>query len=140
MSAITSWSATETARRIRSREVSVREVTAAHLARLEEVNPGLNAVVDPASDCLAEADRMDRAHPGADAPPLWGVPATTKSNTDQIGFANSNGLPSLAQNIAVADSPINAHLKAAGAVILGRTNTPEFSLRWFTSNPLHGLT
>ena len=140
MTDYTSWTATETARRIRDREVSVREVTEAHLARLEAVNPRLNAVVEVATDCLDQADRMDASHPGQDAPPLWGVPATTKSNTDQIGFANSNGLPALAGNIATDDSPVNANLKAAGAVILGRTNTPEFSLRWFTSNPLHGTT
>ncbi|THD54558.1 amidase, partial [Phenylobacterium sp.] len=71
---------------------------------------------------------------------LHGVPVTVKINIDLEGQANSNGVVGLANLIAPGDSPVVANLRAAGAVIFGMTNTPEFSLRAFTSNPLHGQT
>lgn len=138
MSEITLWSANETAKKIASKEVSVREVTAAHLAQIEALNPNLNLIVDHATDAMSEAAAMDQAGPGSDQP-LFGVPVTTKINTDQAGFANTNGVPAFADNICKEDSAVVANLKAAGALVIGRTNTPEFSLRWCTSNPLHGV-
>ena len=68
------------------------------------------------------------------------MPVTIKINIDVTGQANSNGVVGLRDNIAPADSPVVSNLKAAGAIILGMTNTPEFSMRWFTDNPLHGAT
>ena len=134
------WTAVETASRIRSREVSVAEVTRAHLERMGAVNPTLNAVVAPVEEAMDVARELDERGPPDDAGPLWGVPVTTKINIDQKGYANSNGLPAYANAVADDDSPLVANLRRAGAVIVGRTNTPEFSLRWFTSNPLHGVT
>jgi amidase len=68
------------------------------------------------------------------------VPVTIKINIDVEGQANSNGVAGFRDNIAPGDSPVTANLKTAGAIIIGMTNTPEFSMRGFTDNPLHGLT
>ncbi len=135
-------SASDLAQRIRSGQVSAREAALAALARLEAVNPRINAVVahDP-DDVLAQAAAVDAAIArGEDPGCLAGVPVTIKVNIDQIGFATTNGTRLQAQNIAAQNSPVVDNLRKAGAVILGRTNTPAFSLRWFTSNLVHGAT
>lgn len=135
-------SASDLAQRIRSGQVSAREAALAALARLEAVNPRINAVVahDP-DDVLAQAAAVDAAIArGEDPGCLAGVPVTIKVNVDQIGFATTNGTRLQAQNIAAQNSPVVDNLRKAGAVILGRTNTPAFSLRWFTSNLVHGAT
>lgn len=122
--------------------ITAREVTEATLARINAVNPALNAIVardDVAA--LASADAVDTARARGDAlGPLAGVPVTTKENVDQAGFATTNGLRIQKDLVAEADSPVVANLRRAGAVLIGRTNTPAFSLRWFTSNSLHGHT
>lgn len=133
------WSAVDTAARLRKREISVEAVTQAHLSRLAEINPRLNAVVQHMDNALAQARAMDAQGPQADQP-LWGVPVTIKINVDQAGTANSNGVQALANNVASEDAPVVRNLLRAGAVVIGRTNTPEFSMRWFSSNELHGVT
>jgi amidase len=135
-------SATDLAQRIRGRAVSAREAAQAALARIEAVNPRINAVVEcRPEDVLAQADAVDRAlGRGEDPGQLAGVPVTVKVNTDQAGYATTNGLVGQRDLVAAASSPVVDNLKRAGAVILGRTNTPAFSLRWFTSNLLHGAT
>ena len=127
---------------IRQREISAREAALAGLARLDAVNPRLNAVVEhrPA-DVLAQADAIDASLArGEDPGALAGVPVTVKVNTDQAGFATTNGLVQQRDQIATSNNPVVDNLRRAGAVILGRTNTPALSLRWFTSNLLHGAT
>ena len=134
--------ATELAALIRSRKVSAREVAVDALARLDAVNPRLNAVVEHRpEEVLAAADAVDAiiADHG-DAGLLGGVPVTVKVNTDQIGYATTNGLRLQKDLIAQSDSPVVSNFRRAGAVILGRTNTPAFSLRWFSGNSLHGTT
>ncbi len=134
--------ATDLAALIRDRQVSATEATRAALARLDAVNPQLNAVIqhDPAQP-LAAAAAVDAALARGEAPgPLAGVPITVKVNVDQEGWATTNGLTLQQDLVASQDSPVVANLKRAGAVILGRTNTPAFSLRWFTRNLLHGAT
>ncbi len=142
MSKIWKWSASKTARKIRSGEVSAREVTEAHLDRMKKVNPGLNAVVydmsDQARAAATAADRLQAS--GAELPPLHGVPVTIKENVDVEGMPNPNGVKAMEGIIAPADSPVARNLRRAGAIVLGLTNTPEFSFRGFTDNPLHGLT
>lgn len=135
-------SATQLADRIRWRAVSAREAAQAALDRLDQVNPRINAVVDHRPDqVLAQADAVDRTIArGEDPGPLGGVPVTVKINADQAGFATSNGLTLQRDLIATANSPVVDNLLRAGAVILGRTNAPAFSLRWFTDNRLHGAT
>ncbi|MBT6277900.1 MAG: amidase family protein [Chromatiales bacterium] len=134
--------AVELARLIRTRQVSCEEVVAAHLARMDQVNPTLNAVVlsleNEARTAAAEADRaVARGDPIG---PLHGVPVTTKVNIDQAGCPTDNGVHAYRNVIATEDSPTVANLRKAGAVFLGRTNTPAFSMRWFTENELHGNT
>ncbi len=135
-------SATDLAARVRRREVSARETATDALARLDAVNPAINAVVEhrPA-EVLARADAVDAAIArGEDPGVLAGVPITVKVNTDQAGFATTNGVTEQRDLIAAANNPVVDNLLRAGAVVLGRTNAPAFSSRWFTSNRLHGRT
>lgn len=136
------WDATEVARRVHAKEVSAREVTLSALARLDAVNPRLNAVIQfMPEEALAAADAVDAQIARGEEPGLLaGVPVTVKVNVDQVGFATTNGLKIQANAVATADNPVVANLRRAGAVIIGRTNTPAFSLRWFTSNDIHGAT
>jgi amidase len=134
--------AVELAALVRSKKVSAREAASAALARLDAVNPAINAVVDhrPA-DVLAQADAVDAAIArNEDAGPLAGVPVTVKVNIDQEGFATTNGLKLQRDVIARSNTPVIDNLRKAGAVILGRTNCPAFSYRWFTTNLIHGDT
>jgi len=142
MSELWQLSATEIAALVRSRRASAREVTDAALARCAAVNPRINAVVqqDPAATSAA-ADALDaRIARGEDPGPLAGVPVTTKVNVDQAGFATTNGMKLQREHLAKEDNPVVANLKRAGAIVIGRTNTPAFSARWFTRNTLHGAT
>ena len=77
---------------------------------------------------------------GARLGPLHGVPVTTKVNVDQRGHATTNGVVEFRNVIATEDSPVVANFRKAGAVLVGRTNTPAFSHRWFSDNDLHGAT
>ena len=136
-----SWGAGETAERVRAGEVTAAEVVAAHLARLDEVNPRLNAVTRVDASAEAQAQAVDRlVAAGRDPGPLAGVPVTIKDNVDVEGQSTPNGLAALDGVVAPSDAPLVANLRAAGAVIIGRTNTPEFSWRWHTDNPLFGPT
>ena len=136
------WTAEELVRGIRTRAISSREATESCLARLDEVNPRINAVVDPLADeALAAADRADDAIRRGEAPGvLHGVPVTVKINVDYAGRATTNGVTAFANMAAEQDSISVANLRKAGAVILGRTNVPGFSTRYFTDNDLHGRT
>ncbi len=138
MSEITSWSAVETVKALKGRKVSAVEVTEAHLTRLDALNPSLNAIVQAVPEALERAQGIDAGK--IDGGLLRGAPVTTKINADQAGYPNTNGLPANKDNIAPADSAVIGNLHAAGAVVIGRTNTPEMSLRWCTTNPLHGIT
>ena len=132
--------ATEIAARVRARDVSAAEVARDALARLEAANPAINAVVAHSPEqTLAEAAAVDAALArGEDPGPMAGVPVTVKVNVDQAGWATTNGLRIQRDLVAEHDSPVVSNLRRAGAVVLGRTNTPAFSLRWFTRNGLHG--
>jgi amidase len=127
---------------IRARQLSAVEAVQATLSRIDRLNPGLNAIVQRMDDqALDEARALDaRIAQGEDPGPLAGVPVTVKINVDQAGFATTNGLRIQANLVAAEDSPPVANLCRAGAIIVGRTNTPAFSLRWFTRNTLHGAT
>jgi amidase len=124
-------SAADLAALIRTKKVSAREVATAALARLDAVNPKINAVIDhrPA-EVLAQATAIDAALArGEDLGPLAGVPITVKVNIDQEGFATTNGLKLQRDAVAKSNSPVVDNLRKAGAVILGRTNCPAFSYR-----------
>ncbi len=134
--------AAEIAALIKSKKVSAKEAASAALARLDAVNPKINAVIDHRrDDVLAQAGTIDAAIArNEDLGPLAGVPVTVKVNIDQAGFATTNGLKLQRDAIAQSNSPVVDNLRKAGAVILGRTNCPAFSYRWFTTNLIHGDT
>jgi amidase len=135
-------SAADLAGLIKTKKVSAREAAMAALARLDAVNPKINAVIDhrPA-EVLSQAEAVDaKIARGEDPGVLAGVPVTVKVNVDQAGFATTNGLKIQKDAIAKDNSPVVDNLRKAGAVILGRTNCPAFSYRWFTTNLVHGDT
>ncbi|CAN5160987.1 amidase family protein [soil metagenome] len=135
-------SAADLAGLIRDRKVSAKEAATAGLARLDAVNPAINAVVEHRpQEVLAQADAIDAAIArGDDVGPLGGVPVTVKVNIDYAGYATSNGVKIQSELIATENSPVIDNLRKAGAVILGRSNCPAFSYRWFTTNLLYGDT
>ena len=137
-----SASAVDLAARIRAREASSVEVTESVLARIAAHNGRINAIVADCSDeALRAAEQKDRdADRGATLGPLHGVPVTIKENIDVAGQATTNGLPAFANLIAPDHSPVVRNLIDAGAVVVGRTNTPELSMRGTTDNPLRGRT
>ncbi|MEZ5651995.1 MAG: amidase family protein [Burkholderiaceae bacterium] len=142
MTKIWTMSAGAIARGVRKGDFTAREATESALQRLNEVNGPINAVVQRFDeDALLQADAVDAARDAKRDPgPLAGVPVTIKVNVDQRDRATTNGLRIQRDLVAEHDSPLVANLRAAGAVIIGRTNTPAFSLRWFTRNSLHGHT
>jgi amidase len=134
--------ATELARLIRLGSTSAREATEACLSRLSAVNPAVNAVVRVLGDeALAAARAADEAQARGDVLGLLhGVPVTTKVNTDQAGCPTDHGVVAFRDLVAAEDAPVVANLRRAGAIIIGRTNVPAFSMRAFTENALHGRT
>ncbi len=135
-------SATEIARAIRDREVSSEEITRAALERINEVNPKLNAVVVLAHDrALDEARARDAETARRESKgPLHGVPITLKDSHDTEGIVTTGGTTGRAGKTPKSDSPPVARLRAAGAVVLGKTNTPEFTMSFITENLVHGKT
>ena len=115
-------SAAELAALVKSKKVSAKEAAAANLARLDAVNPKLNAVIDHRpEEVLKQAAEVDaKIARGEEVGPLGGVPVTVKVNIDQEGFANTNGLKQQRDVIAKSNSPVVDNLRRAGALILGR--------------------
>jgi amidase len=142
MSELWRLDASDIAARVAARELSAVEVTEQSLQRLQDVNPAINAVVQPLpEEALAAAQAVDaRIAAGEAVGVLAGVPVTIKVNIDQQGCRNTNGIRIQKDHIAEQDSPVVTNLRKAGAIIVGRTNTPAFSMRWFTRNSLHGHT
>ncbi|MEM7222197.1 MAG: amidase [Pseudomonadota bacterium] len=136
------WSASDLAKAIRDKSISSRAAVEAHLARIEAVNPAVNAVtVVLADQALAAADQADEAlATGRVVGPLHGVPITVKENLDLVGSATTHGIVALKESMPTRDAPVIAHLKRAGAIPIGRTNQPDFGLRWHTDNDLRGAT
>lgn len=123
-------------------ELSAREVTEAHLARVEEVNCKVNALVQiSTAEALETADRLDAKRlAGAELGPLHGVPMSIKITNDQKGWPTDGGVSLWKDAIATEDAPLVANLRAAGAVFIGRNNSPAFAMRFSTDNMLYGKT
>src|SRR5437868_3249760 len=142
MSEIWRLTATELAQRIARRELSSAEVVDAHLARIDAINPALNAVVrvlaDEARAAAALADQQLAA--GDKVGPLHGVPFTVKENIDMAGLPTTWGVPALAGATVPDDAPVVERMRAAGAIPIARTNMPDMALRTHTDSSLHGLT
>ena len=134
--------AAEAAAAIRNRALSSTELVQSCLDRIEAVNPTINALADIRPDealgRAREADRRTAA--GEELGALHGVPTSTKINTDHRGYATSHGVAALAGSVAEQDAACVAALREAGAVLMGRSNAPAFSYRWFSTNDLHGRT
>ncbi|MCB1018723.1 MAG: amidase [Acidobacteria bacterium] len=137
---IVALSASELARRIRSRALSSREVVQAHLDRIAEWNPRLNAIVDlDAQGALEQAARADEALAnGRPAGRLHGVPLTIKGCIDVQGLRSECGSRFRQGYVAERDATLVARLRRAGAVILGTTNTPDMLMAYETDNYLYG--
>ncbi len=142
MNELCSKGAVELAGLIASRKVMSGDVVDAYLARIDEVNPGLNAVtVTLAETARAAAAEVDRAiAAGKPVGPLAGVPFTVKENIDVAGSATTWGVAAMAKQAASADAPLVARLREAGAIPLARTNLPDLAFRWDTESGVAGRT
>mgnify|MGYP003582939569 CR=1 FL=1 len=139
-----SWTAADLAKSLRQRRISAREATQSCLLRMQQVNASVNAVVESLeAEALAAADVADRRFADARStvlPPLLGIPVTTKINVDLAGHPTTDGVVAFRQSMAKEDHSSVANLRRGGAIVIGRTNTPAFSFRWFADNDLHGQT
>ena len=142
MSELWELSALELAAAVRERAASSREVVEAHLARIDAVNPALNAVVRRFDDeALAAAEVADKTLAGgSDVGALHGIPFTVKENIDVAGTPTTQAIVALAGAIADRDAPVVERMRSAGAIPIGRTNLPDLGLRVHTDSSLHGLT
>jgi amidase len=132
--------ATRLARAIRNGRLSSREVTEAHLDRIARLNGPLNALVVVDGERARQAARAADRRKNASLGPLHGVPITIKEAFDVKGLATTSSHPPLKGNIARADASLVGRLRAAGAVILGKTNVPELCADFQTDSPLFGTT
>ncbi len=135
-------SARELAARIRSGALTSVAVVSAHLARIAAVNPTINAVVQQRADAAVDDARAaDRAlATGAAVGPLHGVPITVKDSFDTAGLVSTGGTLGRRAFVPSADATIVARLKAAGAIVIGKTNTPELTLAYEADNLVYGRT
>jgi amidase len=135
--------ATELAALIRARKMSAREVMAAHLDRINRVNPKVNAIVAKLDDerCLALADDADRrATNGVALGPLHGLPIAFKDLQPAVGFPFTRGSPIYENTMPDQDSLLVERLRRAGAIPIGKTNVPEFGMGSHTYNRVYGTT
>lgn len=142
MKELTQYSATELADLIAAGRVSAVQVVQAHIARIERVNPRLNAVVvarfEQAMDEARAADA--RQARGELLGPLHGVPITIKECLDLVGTPSTFGMPSRRHDYPAADDPYVRRLREAGAIVLGKTNVPQALIYNESSNALYGRT
>jgi len=133
-------SASSLAVKIASGEVTSRSVVESFLGRIEAVNSQVNSVVEVRPDeVLAEADRADaRQRSGEALGALHGVPFTVKTNIDVEGYATTEGVVALKDFMASEDAASVERMRAAGGVMLARTNMPDFGLRINTESSLYG--
>ncbi|MFO7279536.1 MAG: amidase family protein [Thermoanaerobacterales bacterium] len=128
---------------VAARRVSARELTAAAIDLVDRLDPELNAFVAVDADAaLAEAAAIDeRIAAGQEVGPLAGIPLAVKDLEDACGFVTSHGSAAFASGQpATDDSPLVARLRAAGCVVVGKTNTPELGWKADTENPVFGAT
>ena len=127
---------------LNKKEVSATEICNNLIEHIEKINPKINAiVVETFEDAKKQAEIIDKKiKEDENIGTLAGVPTTIKVNTDQIGYPSTNGLRIQKDLIAKKDSPVVKNLRNSDALMLGKTNTPAFSIHWFTRNSLHGHT
>ncbi len=134
--------ATELAARIRSKKVSAREVLDAHLKRIARVNPKVNAIVTLVPErAMADARKADEAQAhGSKLGPLHGLPVAHKDLVNTAGIRTTFGSLYYKDNVPTHDALIVTRIRAAGAITIGKTNTPEFGAGSNTFNPVFGAT
>jgi amidase len=134
--------AIDLAGRIRRKQVSAREVMAAHLARIERVNPRINAIVTLVAErAMADAAKADELQArGGALGPLHGLPVAHKDLVNTAGIRTTFGSPLFRDNVPTTDALIVKRVRAAGAITLGKTNTPEWGAGSNTFNPVFGAT
>ncbi|HEX5726292.1 MAG TPA: amidase family protein, partial [Longimicrobiaceae bacterium] len=134
--------ATELAAAIRERALTAVEVVEAFLARIQALNPAVNAVVDlHAERARRQAREADAALArGESRGPLHGVPVTIKDTFDVAGMRSTFGYPPMRDNVPARDATAVARLVAAGAIVLGKTNVPLGAYDWQCSSPVRGRT
>jgi amidase len=134
--------AIDLAGRIRTKQVSAREVMQAHLDRIARVNPKINAIVTLVADrALADAAKADELQArGGTLGPLHGLPVAHKDLVATAGIRTTYGSPMYKDNVPTADALIVKRIRAAGAITIGKTNTPEFGAGSNTFNPVFGAT
>ncbi len=126
---------------IRTRDISPVQVAEAYLGRIDEFNPALNAIVTISPDVMEQATQAEAALlRGDDVGPLHGVPLTVKDTIETAGLRTTSGSALRANYIPDNDASAVAHLKAAGAIILGKTNTAEMAMDYTADNPVFGRT
>ena len=142
MNDLTLLSAVAMARQIRDRNISPTELAAAHLAKIERLDPKLNAFVQVEPDRVRNAARAAEAAvmKGEHLGPLHGVPISIKSSIDVAGMKCEAGTRLRSGIVAAKDAPLVQRLRNAGAIVLGVTNTPELLMAWETDNSLYGRT
>lgn len=141
MNELTTISLTRIAELIRKREVSPVEVAEAHLHRIEELNPFLNAIVTLAPDLLERAKDAEAAlMRGESGGALHGVPVTIKDTIETAGLRTTSGSKMRIDYVPQTDAPAVARLKAAGAILLGKTNAAEMAMDYTAENPVFGRT
>jgi Asp-tRNA(Asn)/Glu-tRNA(Gln) amidotransferase A subunit family amidase len=142
MSELTFLPAVLMAKQIREEKISPVELIEAHLAKIERLNPRLNAFVHVDVERACRQARAAEAVVMAGKPlgPLHGVPISIKSSVDVAGYRCEAGTRLRGGFVATDDAPLVARLKRAGAIVLGVTNTPEMLMAWETDNLVHGRT
>lgn len=142
MSDLTYLSATSMAELVRHKKISPLELAQAHLDRIAQLNPRLNAFVQVDVDRVLQEARASEAAlvRGEIRGLLHGVPLSIKNSVEAAGYVNECGTRLREGVVAAKDAPTVARLRAAGAIILGVTNTPEFLMAWETDNLLYGRT
>jgi amidase len=126
---------------LREGKISAEELLRLSLARIDKLNPVLNAVVCRDDDAALSAARLaDQRFRRGDVRPLEGLPITIKDAMDVAGFPSTGGSPGLKDRIPTVDAVAVARLRQAGAIVVGRTNVPVFSGDFQSFNPMHGVT
>ncbi|NYF97919.1 amidase [Janibacter cremeus] len=127
---------------VRAKEVSARELLELHLDRIEQTNPRVNAIVsaDPERARAAAAQADEQLARGEDVGPLHGLPFAVKDTHEVGGWLSTSGSPVRADHVPERDELLVERVRAAGAITVGKTNTPEFASGSHTFNPLFGTT
>jgi amidase len=143
VSEITRWSALDLSKAIQGRQVSCREVMTAYLAQVDKFNPKVNAIVSRQApeDLLRQADERDaQLAKGQSLSWMHGFPQAPKDLANTAGITTTQGSPILKNNVPKTDAIIVERVRRAGAILIGKTNTPEFGLGSHTYNPVFGTT